>query len=103
MAWVLARLEFPGRKLCYRILLIGHRGHVEVEGTLGHAPDRMLLVETVEDVEALDLPADERIAVVTQTTLSVDDTREVIEAIQRRFPSARTPKKKLSLERSFIV
>jgi len=77
----------------YRILLIGHRGHVEVEGTLGHAPERMLLVETVADVEALDLPADERIAVVTQTTLSVDDTREVVEAIQRRFPSARTPKK----------
>jgi len=77
----------------YRILLIGHRGHVEVEGTLGHAPDRMLLVETVDDVEALDLPEDERIAVVTQTTLSVDDTREVIDAIQKRFPQARTPKK----------
>ncbi|MFN2375117.1 MAG: NUDIX domain-containing protein, partial [Candidatus Binatia bacterium] len=46
----------------YRILLIGHRGHVEVEGTLGHAPERMLLVETVADVEALDLPADERSA-----------------------------------------
>ncbi|HXC49488.1 MAG TPA: 4-hydroxy-3-methylbut-2-enyl diphosphate reductase [Candidatus Limnocylindrales bacterium] len=77
----------------YRILLIGHRGHVEVEGTLGHAPERMCLVETVADVEALDLAADERIAVVTQTTLSVDDTREVVEAIQRRFPQARTPKK----------
>jgi 4-hydroxy-3-methylbut-2-en-1-yl diphosphate reductase len=77
----------------YRILLIGHRGHVEVEGTLGHAPDRMILVETTRDVEALELPADERIAVVTQTTLSVDDTREVIEAIQKRFPQARTPKK----------
>jgi len=77
----------------YRILLIGHRGHVEVEGTLGHAPDRMTLVETVADVEALDLDADARIAVVTQTTLSVDDTREVVEAIQRRFPQARTPKK----------
>jgi hypothetical protein len=69
----------------YRILLIGHRGHVEVEGTLGHAPERMLLVETVADVEALELPEGERIAVVTQTTLSVDDTHEVIEAIQRRF------------------
>ena len=77
----------------YRILLIGHRGHVEVEGTLGHAPERMTLVETVADVEALQLPPDERIAVVTQTTLSVDDTREVIEAIARRFPEARTPKK----------
>jgi 4-hydroxy-3-methylbut-2-enyl diphosphate reductase len=76
-----------------RILLIGHRGHVEVEGTLGHAPERMLLVETVRDVDALDLPADQQIAVVTQTTLSVDDTREVVEAIQRRFPQARTPKK----------
>ncbi len=77
----------------YRILLIGHRGHVEVEGTLGHAPERMMLVETTADVENLDLPSDERIAVVTQTTLSVDDTREVVEAIQRRFPQARTPKK----------
>ena len=77
----------------YTILLIGHRGHVEVEGTLGHAPDRMLLVETTADVERLELPEDERIAVVTQTTLSVDDTREVVEAIQRRFPHARTPKK----------
>lgn len=77
----------------HRILLIGHRGHVEVEGTLGHAPDRMVLVETVADVEALTLPADEPVAVVTQTTLSVDDTREVVEAIQRRFPQARVPKK----------
>jgi len=77
----------------YQILLIGHRGHVEVEGTLGQAPERMLLVETVEDVDRLDLPTDAQVAVVTQTTLSVDDTREVVEAIQRRFPSARTPKK----------
>jgi 4-hydroxy-3-methylbut-2-en-1-yl diphosphate reductase len=77
----------------YRILLIGHRGHVEVEGTLGHAPERMFLVETVADVDALDLDPESRIAVVTQTTLSVDDTREVVEAIQRRFPHARTPKK----------
>ncbi|HYB99498.1 MAG TPA: 4-hydroxy-3-methylbut-2-enyl diphosphate reductase [Candidatus Limnocylindrales bacterium] len=77
----------------FQILLIGHRGHVEVEGTLGHAPDRMHLVETVADVERLALPADTPVAVVTQTTLSVDDTREVVEAIQRRFPHARTPKK----------
>ncbi|HYC55342.1 MAG TPA: 4-hydroxy-3-methylbut-2-enyl diphosphate reductase [Candidatus Binatia bacterium] len=77
----------------YQILLIGHRGHVEVEGTLGHAPERMHLVETVADVERLPLPQDAPIAVVTQTTLSVDDTREVVEAVQRRFPQARTPKK----------
>jgi len=77
----------------YQILLIGHRGHVEVEGTLGHAPDRMHLVETAEDVEKLQLPTSERVAVVTQTTLSVDDTRDVIEAIRRRYPAARTPDK----------
>ena len=77
----------------YQILLIGHRGHVEVEGTLGHAPERMHLVETADDVARLPLPDDANVAVVTQTTLSVDDTREVIEAIQRRFPHARTPKK----------
>jgi len=77
----------------YEILLIGHRGHVEVEGTLGHAPERMRLVETVEDVDRLQLDDPERVAVVTQTTLSVDDTREIMEAIRRRFPLARAPRK----------
>lgn len=80
-------------RMDYQILLIGHRGHVEVEGTLGHAPDRMHLVETSADVEKLELPDSEKVAVVTQTTLSVDDTRDVIDAIRRRFPSARTPDK----------
>jgi len=75
----------------YEILLVGHRGHVEVEGTLGHAPDRMHLVETVEDVERLQLRHPEKVAVVTQTTLSVDDTRAIIDAIRKRFPAARTP------------
>jgi 4-hydroxy-3-methylbut-2-enyl diphosphate reductase len=77
----------------YSILLIGHRGHVEVEGTLGHAPDQMQLVETVADVEHVTVPDPERVAVVTQTTLSVDDTRDIVEAIRRRFPDVRTPKK----------
>jgi 4-hydroxy-3-methylbut-2-enyl diphosphate reductase len=77
----------------YEILLIGHRGHVEVEGTLGHAPDRMHLVETVADVDAIAVRNPERVAVVTQTTLSVDDTRDIIEAIRQRFPSVRTPSK----------
>jgi 4-hydroxy-3-methylbut-2-enyl diphosphate reductase len=77
----------------YEILLIGHRGHVEVIGTLGHAPERMHLVETVEDVERLDLPDPDRVAVVTQTTLSVDDTRAIFDAIRRRFPKVRTPAK----------
>ena len=77
----------------YEILLIGHRGHVEVVGTLGHAPDRMHLIETVEDVAHLELRDPERVAVVTQTTLSVDDTRAIVEEIRRRFPSVRTPAK----------
>ena len=77
----------------FEILLIGHRGHVEVEGTLGHAPEQMHLVETVEDVERVVLRDPERVAVVTQTTLSVDDTREIVEAIRSRFPAVRVPAK----------
>jgi len=77
----------------FEILVVGHRGHVEVEGTLGHAPECMHLVETVEDVERLQLRNPERVAVVTQTTLSVDDTREIVAAIRRRFPHVRTPAK----------
>jgi len=77
----------------YEILLIGHRGHVEVDGTLGHAPDRIHLVETVDDVAELDVKDPSRVAVVTQTTLSVDDTREIIEAIRARYPEVRTPGK----------
>lgn len=75
----------------FEILLIGHRGHVEVVGTLGHAPERMHLVETVEDVARVQVHDPERVAVVTQTTLSVDDTRAIVDAIRRRFPSVRTP------------
>jgi 4-hydroxy-3-methylbut-2-enyl diphosphate reductase len=73
----------------YEILVVGHRGHVEVIGTLGHAPERMQLVETVADVERVQVRDPERVAVVTQTTLSVDDTRAIVEAIQRRFPAVR--------------
>jgi len=77
----------------YSILLIGHRGHVEVEGTLGHAPERMQLIETVADVEHIEVPDPERVAIVTQTTLSVDDTRDIIAAIRKRFPKVNAPKK----------
>ena len=77
----------------YEILVIGHRGHVEVIGTLGHAPDRMQLVETVEDVARIEVRDPERVAVVTQTTLSVDDTRDIVEAVRRRFPNVRLPAK----------
>lgn len=75
----------------YQILLVGHRGHVEVDGTLGHAPERIHLVETVADVAKLELPADDPIGVVTQTTLSVDDTSEIMAAIRARFPDVKTP------------
>ncbi len=77
----------------YRIVLVGHRGHVEVEGTLGHAPDCMHLVETLEDVARLPFPAGERIAVLTQTTLSVDDTRAILAALRQRFPEIQLPAK----------
>jgi 4-hydroxy-3-methylbut-2-en-1-yl diphosphate reductase len=76
-----------------QIVLVGHRGHVEVEGTLGHARHCMHLVETLEDVERLPLRPDQKIAVLTQTTLSVDDTRGILEALRRRFPAIRIPSK----------
>jgi len=75
----------------FEILLIGHRGHVEVIGTMGHAPERMQLIETVADVAQVQVRHPERVAVVTQTTLSVDDTRAIVEAIRQRFPGVRTP------------
>jgi 4-hydroxy-3-methylbut-2-enyl diphosphate reductase len=77
----------------YEILLVGHAGHVEVEGTMGHAPDRMQLVETVEDVARLEVRDPARLAVLTQTTLSVDDTRDILAALKERFPEIRLPRK----------
>jgi 4-hydroxy-3-methylbut-2-enyl diphosphate reductase len=73
--------------------MIGHRGHVEVDGTMGQAPDRTYLVESVEDVATLEVKDPDRLGCVTQTTLSVDDTREVMEALAARFPKIRLPKK----------
>ena len=75
------------------IVLIGHAGHVEVEGTLGHGGDRMRLVQSVEDVQTLEVKDPTRLGVVTQTTLSVDDTREVMDALQDRFPQIALPRK----------
>jgi len=77
----------------HEIVLVGHAGHVEVEGTMGHAPDRIHLVESPEDVERLEVGDPEKLACVTQTTLSVDDTAEVMEALRRRFPKIRLPRK----------
>jgi 4-hydroxy-3-methylbut-2-en-1-yl diphosphate reductase len=67
------------------VILIGHEGHPEVEGTMGQVPAPVLLVQTEHEVDALDLPADTPVAYVTQTTLSVDDTRAIIVALKRRF------------------
>jgi len=77
----------------FDIVLVGHRGHVEVEGTLGHAPGRMHLVETLADVVKLEVSDPAKLAVLTQTTLSVDDTREIIAALRARFPGIRLPGK----------
>ncbi len=76
----------------YELLMVGHAGHVEVLGTMGVAPERTRLVESVADVEALDLPPDTPVAYMTQTTLAVDDTRSITDAIRRRFPGARGPR-----------
>src|SRR6184192_762327 len=74
----------------YRVVLIGHAGHEEVVGTTGEAPDSIVLVESVEDAESLQLP-EGPVAYITQTTLSVDETSEILDVLSRRFPSIRGP------------
>ncbi|HUR27077.1 MAG TPA: 4-hydroxy-3-methylbut-2-enyl diphosphate reductase [Planctomycetota bacterium] len=81
------RYEFSGRE----VILVGHPGHPEVEGTRGRIEGPVHVLSTVAEVEALSVKDPERLAYVTQTTLSVDDTREVIEALTRRFPSIKGP------------
>jgi 4-hydroxy-3-methylbut-2-en-1-yl diphosphate reductase len=75
------------------VVLIGHAGHDEVVGTTGEAPDRVVLVQTVDDVARLDLPAGAEITYVTQTTLSVDETRSILAALAARFPGLIQPAK----------
>jgi 4-hydroxy-3-methylbut-2-enyl diphosphate reductase len=77
----------------YTVVLIGHAGHEEVVGTKGEAPESIVLVESVEDAQRLELPGVERLAYITQTTLSVDETAEIIATLRRRFPDIRAPKK----------
>jgi len=77
----------------YTIILIGHAGHEEVVGTMGEAPGAIVLVESPEEVERLDFPEGTRLAYITQTTLSVDETGDVIAALRRRFPDIYAPKK----------
>ncbi|CKK84027.1 4-hydroxy-3-methylbut-2-enyl diphosphate reductase [Neisseria meningitidis] len=76
------------------IIMIGHKGHVEVEGTMGQlAPGKMLLVETVGDVAKLEVRNPDKLAYVSQTTLSVDETKDIIAALNARFPNIRNPHK----------
>ena len=75
----------------FEVILIGHEGHPEVVGTMGRIPGKVHLVSSVEDVATLDVENPTKLAYVTQTTLSVDDTRDVIEALQRRFPEVVGP------------
>ncbi len=77
----------------YTIFLIGHEGHDEVIGTMGEAPNQMILVETAGDVERLNVPDPTKVAYLTQTTLSVDDANVVIAALRKRFPSIANPPK----------
>jgi 4-hydroxy-3-methylbut-2-enyl diphosphate reductase len=76
----------------YTIVLIGHDGHEEVEGTMGEAPEHIVLVETEADVEALDVPDPDKLAYISQTTLSVDETRQIIARLRERFPAITGPR-----------
>jgi 4-hydroxy-3-methylbut-2-enyl diphosphate reductase len=77
----------------YEFVMIGHKGHPEVEGTMGQLYDGIYLVEDVADVARVPVQNPDRLAVVTQTTLSVDDTADILAAVKRRFPNVRQPKK----------
>ena len=70
----------------YTIIMIGHEGHEEVEGTTGEAPESIVLIETADEVDALQVPDPSKVAFITQTTLSVDETAEVIAALRAKFP-----------------
>jgi 4-hydroxy-3-methylbut-2-enyl diphosphate reductase len=77
----------------YTIVLVGHEGHEEVVGTMGEAPEAAVLVQSVADAEALELPPDAKVAYLTQTTLSVDETSDIIGVLRRRFPNIHAPRK----------
>lgn len=77
----------------YQIILVGHHGHEEVEGTMGEAPQVMHLVDSVKEVQQLDFPTDEKLIYLTQTTLSVDDTKAIISALKDKFPQIESPPK----------
>ncbi len=85
----LEALRYAGRG--YTIVLIGHKGHDEVIGTMGEAPQHMQLVSTIEDVEGLEVENPEKIAYLTQTTLSLEDTQGIVQALRKRFPAMQGP------------
>jgi 4-hydroxy-3-methylbut-2-enyl diphosphate reductase len=76
----------------YTIVLVGHNGHEEVEGTMGEAPDRIVLVQNEQDVERLEVEDPERVAYITQTTLAVDETTSIVARLRERFPAIVGPK-----------
>ena len=77
----------------YALAFIGHAGHEEVEGTMGEAPEAIVLVESVADARTVELPADRPLAYITQTTLSIDETREIIDVLRERYPRIEAPAK----------
>jgi 4-hydroxy-3-methylbut-2-enyl diphosphate reductase len=77
----------------YAIAFIGHAGHEEVEGTTGEAADAIVLVESVDDAQSIELPRDRPLAYITQTTLSIDETREIIDVLRERYPQIQAPAK----------
>jgi 4-hydroxy-3-methylbut-2-enyl diphosphate reductase len=77
----------------YWVILVGNEKHDEIAGTSGEAPERIRIVANVQEAQAVDIPDPDRVAVLTQTTLSVDDTREIIEALKEKFPRLITPAK----------
>ncbi|HUG42674.1 MAG TPA: 4-hydroxy-3-methylbut-2-enyl diphosphate reductase [Acidobacteriota bacterium] len=91
---LVTKVHVEARKFADRdctIILIGHPGHEEVEGTMGEAPDNMELVSSVEDVASLEVENPEKVSFLTQTTLSLNDTRLIIEALRRKFPAIQSP------------
>jgi 4-hydroxy-3-methylbut-2-enyl diphosphate reductase len=91
---LVTKVHRQGRRFAergYSVVLIGHEGHAEVEGTRGQVPGGVMVVGSTEEVERIEVADPSRIAYVTQTTLSVDDTREVVDALKARFPQAVGP------------
>jgi 4-hydroxy-3-methylbut-2-enyl diphosphate reductase len=91
---LVTRVHAKARRFAARgdtVVLVGHGGHEEVEGTLGEAPESIVLVETLDDVKNLDLPDPERVSYLTQTTLALDETSEFVDALREKFPLLHEP------------